>query len=78
MKRLSIFVVLSLILIPALFSETAFWIGFDPVDNSWNNSELLSFTDLYEKGSELIVSNENGESIISNDFRNYYIKMVNQ
>ena len=60
MKRLSIFVVLSLILIPALFSETAFWIGFDPVDNSWNNSELLSFTDLYEKGSELIVSNENG------------------
>ena len=65
MKRLSIFVVLSLILIPALFSETAFWIGFDPVDNSWNNSELLSFTDLYEKGSELIVSNENGESIIT-------------
>ena len=57
--------VLSLILIPALFSETAFWIGFDPVDNSWNNSELLSFTDLYEKGSELIVSNENGESIIT-------------
>lgn len=65
MKRLSIFVVLSLILIPALFSETAFWIGFNPVDNSWNNSELLSFTDLYEKGSELIVSNENGESIIT-------------
>ena len=65
MKRPSIFVVLSLILIPALFSETAFWIGFDPVDNSWNNSELLSFTDLYEKGSELIVSNENGESIIT-------------
>ena len=65
MQRLSIFVVLSLILIPALFSETAFWIGFDPVDNSWNNSELLSFTDLYEKGSELIVSNENGESIIT-------------
>ena len=65
MKRLSIFVVLSLILIPALFSETAFWIGFNPVDNSWNNSELLSFTDLYEKGSELIVSNENGGSIIT-------------
>ena len=65
MKRLSFIAVLSLILIPALFSETAFWIGFDPVDNSWNNSELLSFTDLYEKGSELIVSNENGESIIT-------------
>ena len=65
MKRLSIFVVLSLILIPALFSETALWIGFDPVDKSWDNSELLSFTDLYEKGSELIVSNENGESIIT-------------
>ena len=65
MKRLSIFVVLSLILIPALFSETAFWIGFDPVDNSWNNSELLSFTDLYESGSELIVSNEEGKSIVT-------------
>ena len=65
MKRLSIFVVLSLILIPALFSETAFWIGFDPVDNSWNNSELLAFTDLYEEGSVLLVSNEEGKSIIT-------------
>ena len=65
MKRLSFIVVLSLILIPALFSETAFWIGFDPVDNSWNNSELLSFTDLYETGSELIVSNEEGKSIVT-------------
>ena len=65
MKRLSIFVVLSLILIPALFSETAFWIGFDPVDKSWDNSELLAFTDLYEKGSVLLVSNEEGKSIIT-------------
>lgn len=65
MKRLSIFVVLSLILIPALFSETAFWIGFDPVDKSWDNSELLAFTDLYEEGSVLLVSNEEGKSIIT-------------
>ena len=65
MKRLSIFVVLSLILIAALFSETAFWIGFDPVDKSWDNSELLAFTDLYEEGSVLLVSNEEGKSIIT-------------
>ena len=65
MKRLSFIAVLSLILIPALFSETAFWIGFDPVDKSWDNSELLAFTDLYEKGSVLLVSNEEGKSIIT-------------
>ena len=65
MKRLSFIVVLSLILIPALFSETAFWIGFDPVDKSWDNSELLAFTDLYEEGSVLLVSNEEGKSIIT-------------
>ena len=65
MKRLSFIAVLSLILIPALFSETAFWIGFDPVDKSWDNSELLSFTDLYEEGSVLLVSNEEGKSIIT-------------
>ena len=65
MKRLSFIAVLSLILIPALFSETAFWIGFDPVDKSWDNSELLAFTDLYEEGSVLLVSNEEGKSIIT-------------
>ena len=65
MKRLSFIAVLSLILIAALFSETAFWIGFDPVDKSWDNSELLAFTDLYEKGSVLLVSNEEGKSIIT-------------
>ena len=65
MKRLSFIAVLSLILIPVLFSETAFWIGFDPVDKSWDNSELLAFTDLYEKGSVLLVSNEEGKSIIT-------------
>ena len=65
MKRLSFIAVLSLILIPALFSETAFWIGFDPVDKSWDNSELLAFTDLYEKGSVLLGSNEEGKSIIT-------------
>ena len=65
MKRLSFISVLSLILIPALFSETAFWIGFDPVDKSWDNSELLAFTDLYEEGSVLLVSNEEGKSIIT-------------
>ena len=65
MKRLSFIVVLSLIFIPALFSETAFWIGFDPVDKSWDNSELLAFTDLYEEGSVLLVSNEEGKSIIT-------------
>ena len=65
MKRLSFIAVLSLILIPALFSETAFWIGFDPVDKSWVNSELLAFTDLYEEGSVLLVSNEEGKSIIT-------------
>ena len=65
MKRLSFSAVLSLILIPALFSETAFWIGFDPVDKSWDNSELLAFTDLYEEGSVLLVSNEEGKSIIT-------------
>ena len=65
MKRRSFIAVLSLILIPALFSETAFWIGFDPVDKSWDNSELLAFTDLYEEGSVLLVSNEEGKSIIT-------------
>ena len=65
MKRLSFIAVLSLILIPALFSETGFWIGFDPVDKSWDNSELLAFTDLYEEGSVLLVSNEEGKSIIT-------------
>ena len=65
MKRLSFIAVLSLILIAALFSETAFWIGFDPVDKSWDNSELLAFTDLYEEGSVLLVSNEEGKSIIT-------------
>ena len=65
MKRLSFIAVLSLILIPALFSETAFWIGFDPVDKSWDNSELLAFTDIYEEGSVLLVSNEEGKSIIT-------------
>ena len=65
MKRLSFIAVLSLILIPALFSETAFWIGFDPVDKSWDYSELLAFTDLYEEGSVLLVSNEEGKSIIT-------------
>ena len=65
MKRLSFIAVLSLILIPALFSETAFWIGFDPVDKSWDNSELLAFTDLYEEGPVLLVSNEEGKSIIT-------------
>ena len=65
MKRLSFIAVLSLILIPALFSDTAFWIGFDPVDKSWDNSELLAFTDLYEEGSVLLVSNEEGKSIIT-------------
>ena len=65
MKRLYFIAVLSLILIPALFSETAFWIGFDPVDKSWDNSELLAFTDLYEEGSVLLVSNEEGKSIIT-------------
>ena len=65
MKRLSFIAVLSLILIPALFSETAFWIGFDPVDKSWDNSELVAFTDLYEEGSVLLVSNEEGKSIIT-------------
>ena len=65
MKRLSFIAVLSLILIPALFSETAFWIGFDPVDKSWDNSELIAFTDLYEEGSVLLVSNEEGKSIIT-------------
>ena len=65
MKRLSFIAVLSLILIPALFSETAFWIGFDPVDKSWDNSELLAFTDLYEEGSVLLVSNDEGKSIIT-------------
>ena len=65
MKSLSFIAVLSLILIAALFSETAFWIGFDPVDKSWDNSELLAFTDLYEEGSVLLVSNEEGKSIIT-------------
>lgn len=65
MKRLITAFLLLSIIIASLFSENAFWVGFDPINKAWNNSELLSFTDLYEKDSELIVSNEDGKSIIT-------------
>lgn len=65
MKRLiTAFLLLSIVL-TSLFSETAFWVGFDPKDKEWDNSKFLSFTNLYEEGSELIVSNEEGKSIIT-------------
>ena len=65
MKKVTITSLLLLILLSSLFSEKAFWIGFDPYDGSWDNSQLLSFTDHFEKGSEIMVSTEDGKTIIA-------------
>lgn len=65
MKRLAFIIAVSILLLSSLFSENAFWVGFDPIDGSWDNSLLLSFTDLFEKNSELIISNSEGKSIIT-------------
>ena len=65
MKKTAFIFILSLLLISSAFSDNAFLVGFDPVDKAWDNSQLLSFTDNYEKGSELIVVNGEGKSVIT-------------
>ena len=64
MKRALTILIAIFLLIPALSAEKVYWVGFEGAERNWSNSELLAFTDLYEEGSDIVITIEGGESVI--------------